>query len=286
MKKIIYSPGKINLTLDVGYLREDNYHEINSIVFPISLCDKIEFDYKEKIFNLQTNCQEIDSTSNNFIVQIIHEMESIWNFKASVGIYIHKNIPIFSGLGGGSSNAATIMKELVCHFGLKASDKQLVAISKKYSCDIPFFIYGRSALVQSAGEKVSFINTNFKCKALLIKPTYGISSKQAYHSINIDFCDHPCIDDMLNGLICMQYEKIFSSVGNSFLHSEPKLLETYSTLAPLLKKIGFDAVSITGTGSCFFALTTNRDVLMQGYHALMHQYSFVKCIDIPYSPDA
>lgn len=286
MKKIVYSPGKINLALDVGYLREDNYHEIKSIVFPVSLCDKIEFDYEQEYFKLQTNLSEIDITSNNFIVQIIHEMELIWDFKANVSIFIHKNIPVLAGLGGGSSNAATIMKELVCHFHLKASDEQLVAIGKKYSCDIPFFIYGKPALVQSAGERVSLINTDFKCYALLIKPSFGISSEQAYHSINIELCEHPCIEDMLNGLKYMQYRKIFSSIGNSFLHSNPKLSQKYHTLAPFLEKIGFDAVSITGTGSCFFALTTNKDVLSQGYHALIrHQYSFVKCVGIPYTSE-
>lgn len=283
MKKILYSPGKINMVLDVGYLRQDNYHEIKSVVFPMSLCDKIEFDYEQGDFKLQTNLPEIDTTTNNFIIQIIHEMESIWDFKANVSIFIHKKIPILSGLGGGSSNAATIMKELVCHFHLKASDEQLVDIGKKYSCDIPFFIYGKPALVQGAGEKVSFINSDFKCNALLIKPSYGISSEQAYRSINITLCKHPCIEDMLYGLKHMQYEKIFSSVGNSFLYNNPKLSRKYYTLAPVLKKIGFDAVSITGTGSCFFALTMDSDILSLGYHALIQrQYPFVQCVDIPY----
>ena len=167
MKKILYSPAKINIALDVGYLRQDNYHEIKSVVFPVSLCDKIEFDYEQRGFTLQTDSPEISTTTNNFIIQIIHEMESIWDFKANVGIFIHKKIPILSGLGGGSSNAATIMKELVCHFHLKASDEQLIDIGKKYSCDIPFFIYGKPALVQGAGEVVSFINSD--CDLMIFK---------------------------------------------------------------------------------------------------------------------
>ena len=283
MKKILYSPAKINIALDVGYLRQDNYHEIKSVVFPVSLCDKIEFDYEQRGFTLQTDSPEISTTTNNFIIQIIHEMESIWDFKANVGIFIHKKIPILSGLGGGSSNAATIMKELVCHFHLKASDEQLIDIGKKYSCDIPFFIYGKPALVQGAGEVVSFINSDFKCNALLIKPPYGISSKQAYHSMNIKLCKHPCIEDMLYGLKNMQYKKIFSSVGSSFLYSNRKLSREYYTLAPVLKKIGFDAVSVTGTGSCFFALTMNSNILSLGYQTLIQrQYPFVQCVDIPY----
>lgn len=277
MKKNIYSYGKINLALNVYNLRSDNYHEIESIVFPISLCDEIEIDFGQNNFLLQTNISNLKITPDNFIIKIIHEMEQIWGFETNATINIKKKIPLMAGLGGGSSNAAAIMKALVCHYQLNCTDNQLSEIGQKYSCDIPFFIRNKPALVKSAGEEVLLINTKFQSYVLLVKPSYGISSKEAYATVDTYSHNYTSIPQMLDGLIHNDYKKVISAVSNNFLYSNQHLMDEYQILLPLFLKMGFDTVSISGTGSCFFALTQNKNTLLKGYHFVKQKYPFSAC---------
>lgn len=276
MKKVIYSYGKINLALNVCGLRKDNYHEIESIVFPISLCDEIEIDFVHNNLLLQTSNSDLKITPDNFIIKIIHEMEQIWGFNTNAAIYINKKIPLMSGLGGGSSNAAAIMRALSCHYHLDCTDNQLSEIGQKYSCDIPFFIRNKPALVKSAGEKVFLIKTKFQSYVLLIKPPYGVSSKEAYAAIDNSY-KHTCMPKLLDGLIHNEYKKVTSAIGNNFLYSNQRLIDEYQILSPLLLEMGFDTVSISGTGSCFFALTQNKNILLKGYRFAKQKYPFSAC---------
>lgn len=120
---VIESFGKINLALDVLYKREDNYHEINTIMQEISLRDRLTFtDEKEDII-IESEDKEMPLDSTNLVYQAWEKMKSTYGINRGLRVKIEKNIPIAAGLAGGSSNCAATLKAINQIWDLKVSQK-------------------------------------------------------------------------------------------------------------------------------------------------------------------
>ena len=198
----IRSFAKINISLNITKKREDGFHEIDSVMLPISLHDSLVIS---KLKNTNDNFVTVDdfsigSFSYNLATFSIEKLQSAYHFNDKFRVLIHKVIPIQAGLGGGSSNAACTMKAVNSMLKLGASDEELIQLSKPLGCDIPFFIQCRPARVQGIGEILTPISVKNSYFVLIVKPELGCSTKEVYalsDSMNLKTCN---LDNVVKAL--------------------------------------------------------------------------------------
>ena len=175
---------KINLTLEVLGKRQDGYHEIVSVVQAIDLCDALSFQPREHIY-LASNIPELASP-NNLVFKAARLLQDFTGSRRGVAISLEKAIPLASGLGGGSSDAAATLLALNEIWGLNLDLEKLKGIAANLGSDVFFFLYGkRTALVEGRGDKVTPLPSFPKTWVLLMRPPIDIAKKteQMYASL-------------------------------------------------------------------------------------------------------
>ena len=185
MKNVISKAyAKINLTLDVFPKRDDGYHELRSIMQTVSLHDRV-------IVSLESGRTEITSDAlragieNDLCVRAAKQFLSVFlpDVKLGVDIQLEKNIPVSAGLGGGSSDAAAVIKCLAEEF--RVTDRErLIDVCRSIGSDVPFFLDGGMALVEGTGEKLTPLPYRFDRQLLLVKPQQGTSAGEVYRTFD------------------------------------------------------------------------------------------------------
>ena len=176
---------KINLLLKILNKRSDNYHNIYSIFLELNYFDVI-YIKPSNCFQLTCEGIAVPCDETNLIYKAYQLISSKYKIKEKVSIRIKKNIPIFSGLGGGSSNAACTLSALNKIWNLKIDNNELKNLGIKIGADVPFFINGGLQEVQGIGDSVKQLSFNNKDTffILLIIPKIKISTKWAYENVN------------------------------------------------------------------------------------------------------
>ena len=176
---------KINLGLQVLNKRSDNFHNLESIFVEINLSDDLIFK-KSDSFQLTSNNEHIVQLKNDTITQVYLKLQKLSSYeKQDYSIHLSKKIPIGSGLGGGSSNAATTLKALNNLWNLNLSNNQLIEIAVTIGNDVPFFIKGNNQYIEGAGDILRPLQQLklSKYMILIIYPNIQIDTKWAYESL-------------------------------------------------------------------------------------------------------
>ena len=166
------SYAKINLGLEVIGERDDGYNNINSVITKINLFDEITLEIANKNSINQDGILE----KNNIIFKVINYMQNNYISK-NLKISVKKNIPYSSGLGGGSSNAATVIKLIDNMFNLNLDSKEIFDIGLLFGSDVPFFLGPNTAFVTGRGERLLFIPKPKIDNILLIYPKMNLQNK-------------------------------------------------------------------------------------------------------------
>lgn len=146
---------KINLGLEVGPLRQDGYHEMNTIMVPIDLYDELTFDFKEEEGILLIDNTNIN-TEDNFVYKAATLFMSELHLEKGIVITLKKNIPSEAGLGGGSADAAATLMGLNRLFRLDMSLAELANMAKKLGSDMPFVCIKHLRIVLAVGKRLRF----------------------------------------------------------------------------------------------------------------------------------
>lgn len=149
----VRAPAKINLTLEVLGKREDGYHEIVSVMQTVDLADRLTFTAADET-NLSCNVPSLQ-TADNLVLKAAHLLREKTGCSAGATIHLHKAIPEASGLGGGSSDAATTLQALNWLWGLGLTIDDLSPLAAALGSDVPFFLHGGTAFVEGRGEVVT-----------------------------------------------------------------------------------------------------------------------------------
>ncbi len=185
MERVFYSPAKVNLLLKVLSKREDGYHNILSIVTPISLYDVLhieELNNDEIVITDDKNC--LPTGAANTIYRAAMALKAKYHIKTGLRIHVEKCIPIGSGLGGPSSDAASVLKGLSEMWRLNVSAEVLAELGKEIGADVPLFLYGKPCVVRGIGEKVSPIRLP-RLWFLIIYPGMILSTRDVYGGLRI-----------------------------------------------------------------------------------------------------
>jgi len=181
------SYAKINLGLIIFGKRKDGYHEIQSILQQIDLKDEIELRIKVNP-EIYFHCDnpEIPTGTSNLCVLAANLIKDMAGVENGVEIFLKKTIPAGAGLGGGSSNAATVLLGLNKLWNLNLTSQQLQTLACQIGSDVPFFIHGGTALAGGRGELLKPFDLQGEITILIVFPAFIISTKWAYSQMNLN----------------------------------------------------------------------------------------------------
>jgi 4-diphosphocytidyl-2-C-methyl-D-erythritol kinase len=261
------SYAKVNLGLKVLDLLPDNYHSIFTIMQEIDLYDTIEIN-KNNTKKLTINCQgpiDVPNNKNNLCIKAAELVFKNYNIKNGLDIVLNKNIPIGAGLGGGSSNAATVLCKLNEIFNLKISNKDLHKLAFELGCDIPFFIDGGIQISEGKGEKLTKLNLDLTNQfILLVCPNFNISTQWAYKFFKNNLpntFDCNKFRSFQDGIDWALFENDFENIIKS---TYPEVVE----IRKILESLSCLFVSLSGSGSTMFGVFDDFLKADIAYHQL------------------
>lgn len=257
---LLKSYAKINICLDVTNKRPDGYHELDMIMLPLEMHDSI-------LFNELTNAQDhfvtiddysVGSLKYNLATSAIEKLQKVYKFNNKFRITIHKVIPMKAGLGGGSSNAATVMGAVNSYLNLRVTSDELAKLSKDLGADIPFFVYNKPARCTGIGEKMEFINVKNNYYVLICKPEQGCVTKSVYELSDTMELKHGNVDLVKKALEEGDDELLASSIFNSLEEPAMTLVPEIKVIKDKMLEEGLKIVLMSGSGSAVFALSTDK----------------------------
>lgn len=274
MARSVKSFAKINISLDVVSKRNDGYHELDSIMLPIELHDSIIIEQLKKSSD---NFVTVDDFSNglvhyNLATSAIEALSKKYDFNTKFRVFIHKNIPMQAGLGGGSSNAAFTMKAVNEMLKLGASEEELIELATPLGADIPFFIHCAPSRCNGIGEKLHPIEVKNTYYVLLVKPNVGCSTKEVFAIADSLPYKHVDTENVLKALREGDDELLANSIGNSLEEAATKLVPEIAQIKQTLKDRGFKIVLMSGSGSTVFALSTDSSLMKKVERELEDHY--------------
>lgn len=268
-----YAPAKINLSLDVIKKREDGYHELKMIMQTISIYDELDIE-KDDFIILECNKENIPLDNKNLAWKAAEKFFEYTNINGGCKIYIKKVIPDGAGLGGGSSNAATVLMALNKLYETNLTNQELIDIGVKIGADVPFFIIGGTCLAEGIGEKLTKINNKINPNIIVYKPEFSISTKWVYENLNLN--DKPVynIDEIIDDL--ENDNKSFSNKIFNYLEDVSiKKFKEISDIKNMLKNSGADGVLMSGSGSSVFGIFFNENLAKTTFEKLKNNNVFL-----------
>jgi 4-diphosphocytidyl-2-C-methyl-D-erythritol kinase len=177
----ILAPAKINLSLKILGRRADGFHELDTLIAPISLYDAIGIDQRpEKGIKFCCNDPSVPQGDDNLVVRAAKTFFETTKIEPAVSVELKKKIPHGAGLGGGSSDAASVLLALNDLFETKLSREALAEIAEPLGSDVPFFLFQSAAMCKGHGEMVIPVKLQSQFSILLLKPAFSVSTAWAY----------------------------------------------------------------------------------------------------------
>ena len=261
----LFAPAKINYLLDVIAKRPDGYHDLRMIMQRVNLCDQISLTV--------TSAPDIIVTCNSpgapdgpkniawkAATVLLDRAKSIYG----VTIEITKNIPTAAGLGGGSSDAATVLMGLNELLEIGYSDKMLMEIGCTLGADVPFFIYKKTALAEGIGEKLTILPEMPKCWIVLINPGIHVSTAWVYRSLQltktVELNKLPQFFESIEQLVSILSNDLEAVTISAF----PIIAEIKSRLIDL----GAVGSMMSGSGPTVFGIFKNLDSAEAARHQI------------------
>ena len=255
MNKIeLNSVSKINIGLNILNRRDDGYHNLQTIFYPLLLADKIIFEKSDKT-TFNSDSPELNNLKSNLVVDAKNLLEELVKSKLNVRIYIEKKIPIGGGLGGGSSDAASTLNALNTLFNLKLTYKKLLSLAIQLGSDIPFFLNPVPCLATSRGELMKQVQLSISYPILIINPGIHISTKWAFQQLKNKSSVNDLNKISSKSLITLDDVKKYAT--NDF---EDIVFKHFPLLKEIKEKLylfGAEFALMTGTGSTVYGIFTN-----------------------------
>ncbi|MFH1394752.1 MAG: 4-(cytidine 5'-diphospho)-2-C-methyl-D-erythritol kinase [Candidatus Omnitrophota bacterium] len=251
------APAKVNLYLKIIGPREDGYHNIETLFEKIALFDEISIEKTED--NTQIICSDlsIPTDKNSLIVRAVNLFKEKTGIKDKFLINIKKSIPVGAGLGGGSSDAASVLRGLNEVMGGVAEKQTLGEIARILGADVSFFLGNASfAYGRERGDELEELQTEFKMWHVLVSPPFGISTKEIYGNVSaFGLTKDKRLDRMFSTFLG---EKNIVELGKN-LHNDLQIivLRRFPVLEKVIseiKKTKTNGVLLSGSGSTVFGI--------------------------------
>ncbi len=249
---LVFPNAKINLGLNIVEKRSDGFHNIETIMLDVSLCDILEFvpAYSLQKNKLNITGLSIDSSiEDNLLSKSYNLLANDYNLPA-LNIHLHKIIPFGAGLGGGSSDAAFFMKALNDEFSLGISSEDLSELSSEIGSDCPFFFNNKAAFVSGRGDVIQAIDFSLSGYYLVIVfPGIKVNTKEAYSRVAPVKPKKQLVE-----LIKMPIDNWKNNISNDFETSVFSVYPEIKLIKENLYSLGAVYASMTGSGAAVFGI--------------------------------
>ena len=249
----VLAPAKINVWLRVLRRRSDGFHEIETLIAPISLCDEIQIERcsGKKVIEFQCDDSSVPKGDENLAVRAANLFFKRTNIDGGISIELKKKIPHGAGLGGGSSDAASTLLALNDLFDTKLPLQTLSKMAEAIGSDVPFFIFQSAAVCKGRGELASPTRLREQLSVLLLKPDFSVPTQWAYSRWR---------DSLEISGVSYVVQKF---AGQTFANDlERPVFEKFIFLAEmktwLLKRPEVGAALMSGSGSTIFAVLRSK----------------------------
>lgn len=247
--------GKINLTLDVVGRRDDGYHLLDSVMQTISVWDDLEIQRsRQPGVHLQCDLESLPTDSRNTAFQAAELFLADQGLQnEGVDISIKKHVPSRAGMGGGSADAAAVLRGLNEMFGTGLATEKLMGLGAKVGADVPFCVAGGAARCTGIGEDVEPISPMPDCRIVVCKPPIGMSTPEAYATLDqYPLSDTQATPKMMEAMAAGDLRLIGKCVANRF--DETMQLAQVGTLKRTMLDAGALGSMMTGSGSCVYGI--------------------------------
>lgn len=276
----LYAPAKINLTLRVFGVRPDGYHALDSVVVPISLADEVDLERAEKTTlalvgdGVDVGALPSDS-EDNLALRALRLLERHTGRQLPTRIRITKRIPLGGGLGGGSSDAATVLRGVAELWDLKVAQAELVALGAELGSDVPLFLLDGLVRMRGRGERVERLDVGGAQGQWVILANAGVhcATGAVYRAFDAQAQEEGLTED---GELCDtlrlslqsgKLEELARAVRNDLERPCFKLFREVAETAEALRMAGCQGVTLCGSGGTVFGLVKNRE---EGERVLAH----------------
>ncbi len=186
MRLELRSPCKVNLLLNILGRRADGFHELETVLQPVALCDRLELAPAATGLELTCDHPGLPTDASNLVVRAAQAFFEATGIRSGLRVRLEKRIPLAAGLGGGSANAAATLRGMNELFGHPLDDARLGALAAKLGSDVPFFLQSAPALAKGRGEQIQPLGPLPALRGwwvLLIYPGFGVSTARAYEAL-------------------------------------------------------------------------------------------------------
>lgn len=251
------SPAKINVRLDVLNKRHDGYHDLRMINTPINIYDEIECELIERGITVECeNDAHVPNGEKNIVYGVAKEILAYSNKNIGVSIRIKKNIPSAAGMGGGSSNAASVLMGLNELLRINLSKDKLMKIGLRFGADVPFFIFGGPAIATGVGETLSKIKKMPKLPLVVVTPNVRVPTKWAFERYAAND-NVPVAKADGSEALPVQYatkKALIKYLNNDLERVTSEKFPVVQDIKDLLAKTGALGCQMTGSGPTVFGI--------------------------------
>jgi 4-diphosphocytidyl-2-C-methyl-D-erythritol kinase len=256
-EQTVLSPAKVNLFLKVTSKRPDGYHNLVSIVDVISLYDVMHIREAPKgEVIVRDDRGLLPQGGANTIYRAIMLMKERYSIDSGVEVYVEKRIPPGSGLGGGSGNAATAMKELARLWDLRVDESELAELGRRVGADVPLFLYGKQCVMRGVGELISPIDLPV-IWYIVVYPNAVVSTRDVYSSLRIVLTKEE--NEVTFSGKFLRVRDVAEILENDLEEAAFLICPQIKTIKERLKKAGALGSLMTGSGSAVFGVFEDEE---------------------------
>jgi len=278
----LFAPAKVNLVLEVLGYRPDGFHELASIFTPLDFGDTVTLSLlEEPEVRFRAQGYPVPTTEGNLAMQAVRLLEKRFGKRSGVEIVLEKRIPVEAGLGGGSSDAAAVLRGLNLLWGLRLSPEVLANLGAELGSDVPFFLWESFAWVGGRGERVKSFVPKGKSpfRLLLVKPQASLATRDVFHRFRAS--GHPFSNGararaLEAALRAGDWEALPELVSNDLEETATFLLPTNQEVKNTLRKLSARAAFLTGSGPTCVGVFHQQEKLAQAHRVLAREFSFVR----------
>lgn len=260
---IFDTPAKINLFLKVIGRRPDGYHRLVTLFQKVTLFDRVTMRKRARGINLSCPQGTVPEDGTNIVYQAAVLFYKATGLEPGLEVEIQKNIPVAAGLGGGSSDAACVLRGLQQLYGSPCTKDELLSIARKLGADVPFFLESFTmAIGRETGEQLEPIQHPPRLWFVLVNPCFPVSTKWAYENLKLTSAENPF---MFSAGSISDLEKF---LGNDLESATASCYPIIQTMKEHLLACGAGGAVMSGSGPTVFGLFREKEKACLAYERL------------------
>jgi len=269
----VTAPAKINFFLEITGKRPDGYHTLSTVFQTISLGDELTFS-PAKDLSLTCSDPRLPTDEKNLVMRAAMRLRETLKETRGAQIHLEKKVPMGAGLGGGSSDAASVLVSLLKLWEKSLPADQLASLAVKLGADVPFFLKGGLCMAVGIGDKLKPLPALPKTWMVLVYPGFGVSTKEAYAKVRLPFktpseCSVGPGPNLKPGVFLGQAPKLFNRFEELVFPDHPELPKLKADLLAA----GATGALMSGSGSSVFGVATNEAHGNQILSAIQKKYN-------------